>query len=47
MLCRALFELYLGSESIVPEARSAWAAGARMLLASEQVRRDSRKGGGG
>lgn len=45
MLCRALFETYLGSESVVPDARSAWAAGARSLLASEQVRRDTRKSG--
>ena len=45
MLCRALFETYLGSESVVPEARAAWAAGARSLLASEQVRRDTRKSG--
>ncbi|BDA46693.1 probable chalcone-flavonone isomerase [Coccomyxa sp. Obi] len=45
MLCRALFEVYMGSESVVPDARAAWAAGARTLLASEQVRRDTRKSG--
>ena len=45
MLCRALFEVYLGGDSVVPEARSAWAGGARMLLSSEQVRRDTRKSG--
>lgn len=45
MLCRALFEVFLGSESVVPDARSAWAGGARALLASEQVRRDTRKSG--
>lgn len=45
MLCRALFETFLGSESVVPDARAAWAAGARSLLASEQVRRDTRKSG--
>ena len=45
MLCRALFEVFLGADSIVPDARSAWAAGARALLSSEQVRRDTRKSG--
>jgi hypothetical protein len=45
MLCRALFEVFLGSESVVPDARAAWAAGARALLSSEQVRRDTRKSG--
>ena len=46
-LCRALYEVFLGSESVVPEARSAWAEGARALLSTEEVRRDSRKGGNG
>ena len=45
MLCRALFEVFLGADSIVPDARSAWAAGARTLLSSDQVRRDTRKSG--
>lgn len=36
-LGRALFEVYLGSNSVVPQARSAWAQGARALLATEQV----------
>ncbi len=45
MLCRALFEVYMGSDSIVPHARAAWAGGARTLLSSEQVRRDTRKSG--
>ena len=38
MLCRALFEVFLGQDSIVPDARATWAAGARNLLSSEQVR---------
>jgi hypothetical protein len=44
---RALFELFLGEASIVPAARPVWAAGARELLESEIVKRDSRKGGSG
>lgn len=46
-LCRALFEVYLGEASVVPEARKEWAKGARALLESEKVKRDSRKGGSG
>jgi hypothetical protein len=46
-LCRGLFEIFLGSASVVPEARKAWAAGARSLLESEEVNRASRKGGSG
>jgi hypothetical protein len=37
-LGRALFEVYLGSNSVVPDARAAWAQGARALLATEQAR---------
>jgi hypothetical protein len=46
-LCRALFETFLGSASVVPDARAAWAEGARALLESDKVRRDTRKSGGG
>ena len=46
-LCRALFEVYMGSAPVSPEARAAWAAGARALLRSEDVRRDTRRGGSG
>lgn len=46
-LCRALFETFLGESSVVPEARAVWAAGARQLLASDDVRRDTRRGGSG
>ena len=42
---RALFDVFLGDSSVVPEARKAWAQGARALLATEQVKRDTRKGG--
>eukprot|EP00884_Botryococcus_braunii_P003095 jgi/Botrbrau1/12787/Bobra.117_1s0006.1 len=45
-LCRVLFERYLGEDSLVPLARASWASGARALLATEEVRRDSRKSGG-
>ncbi|KAI7838838.1 hypothetical protein COHA_007452 [Chlorella ohadii] len=46
-LCRGLFEIYLGSESVVPDARKEWAAGARKLLDSDDIRRQTRKGGSG
>lgn len=46
-LTRALFENYLGASSVVPEARAAWVAGAKKLLESERVRRETRKGGSG
>lgn len=44
---RALFELFLGENSIVPAARPVWAAGAKELVESEQVKRESRKAGSG
>ncbi|KIY97814.1 chalcone-flavanone isomerase [Monoraphidium neglectum] len=44
-LARALFELYLGDSSVVPEGRPAWAAGARELLDYDAVKRDTRKAG--
>jgi hypothetical protein len=44
---RALFELFLGDNSVTPLARPVWAAGARQLLASEEVKRESRKAGSG
>jgi hypothetical protein len=37
---RALFELFLGEASVTPLARPIWAAGARELLDSENVKRD-------
>ena len=46
-LCRALFEVYLGSNSVVPDAISVWAEGTRNLLESEEVRRSTRRGGSG
>lgn len=46
-LCRALFEVFLGENSVVPDARKEWANGARALLESDNVRRDTRKGGTG
>ncbi len=39
---RALFELFLGEGSVVSAAKPVWAAGARALLESEQVKRESR-----
>lgn len=42
---RSLFEVFLGDSSVVPEAKKAWAQGAKALLATEQVKRDTRKGG--
>lgn len=46
-LCRALFEVFLGEKSVIPDARKEWATGARALLESDRVRRDTRKGGSG
>lgn len=46
-LCRALFEVYLGASSVIPEARKEWAKGAKALLESDKVWRDTRKGGSG
>lgn len=46
-LCRALFEVYTGSNTVVPEAKKAWADGARQLIDSDEVSRKSRKSGGG
>jgi hypothetical protein len=40
--CRALFELFLGSESLVADTKPIWAAAARELLESEQVKREAR-----
>lgn len=46
-LSRALFEAYLGSQSIVPDGRVAWAEGARKLIESDKIRRQTRPGGSG
>jgi hypothetical protein len=46
-LCRALFEVFLGEKSVIPDARKEFANGARALLESDKVRRDTRKGGTG
>uniref|UniRef100_A0A7S3QJQ2 Chalcone-flavonone isomerase family protein n=1 Tax=Dunaliella tertiolecta TaxID=3047 RepID=A0A7S3QJQ2_DUNTE len=44
-LSRGLFEVFLGEDSVTPLARIEWAKGARNLLESEQVRRETRQGG--
>ncbi len=46
-LCRALFEVYLGSNSVVPDAIGVWAEGTKKLLESEEVKRATRRGGSG
>lgn len=46
-LCRALFEVYLGENSIVPDAKAAWAQGAKALLASDATNRGTDKAGAG
>lgn len=38
-MCRAMFELFVGSAPVVPDARTAWVAGAKALLESENVKR--------
>ena len=45
-MCRALFEVYMGSKPVIPEAKAEWARGARALLETEEVRRATRKSGG-
>ena len=42
-LCRALFEVYLGASSVVPDARASWVAGAKALLDSDNVKRETRR----
>lgn len=42
-ISRALFELYIGDASLVPEGRAAFVAGAKELLDSENVKRETRK----
>jgi hypothetical protein len=44
-LARGLFEMFLGSGAVVPDARAAWVEGAKLLLESEQVKRAARKAG--
>lgn len=44
-LCRSLLEVFLGSNTVVPEAKREWTRGARSLLSSDEIRRDSRKSG--
>ena len=40
-LSRAIFETYLGGKSIVPEGRAVWAEGARKLIESDTIRRQT------
>jgi hypothetical protein len=44
-LSRALLEVWLGENSVVPNAKPVFAAGAKALLESENIRRQTRKGG--
>lgn len=44
---RSMLEVFLGQDSVVPGARVEWAKGARALLESDKVKRDTRKGGSG
>lgn len=46
-MCRALFEVFLGSNTVVPDAIPTWAEGTKKLLESEEVRRATRRGGSG
>lgn len=46
-LCRALLEVWLGENAVVPNAKPVFANGARALLESENIRRQTRKGGSG
>lgn len=42
-LCRNLFEIFLGSEPVIPTAVGIWAGGAKNLLERDAVKRDTRK----
>lgn len=42
-LCRALFETYMGQQSVVAAGRKVWAEGSKKLLESENVNRAARK----
>ena len=47
-MCRALFEVYLGNNTVVPGAIHVWAEGTKQLLNdNEEVGRAARKGGHG
>lgn len=43
-LCRGLFEVFLGSDSVVPDAKRQWAQGAKNLLETDKVQKDTRGG---
>jgi hypothetical protein len=43
-LCRALYEVYLGSSPVIPDAIGVWAAGTKRLLESENEKRSTRRG---
>ncbi len=43
VLSRGIYEIYLGSEPVIPAAKAAFAAGAKFLQESDQERRDSWK----
>ncbi|GMH41288.1 hypothetical protein BSKO_09198 [Bryopsis sp. KO-2023] len=36
-LSRALYELYLGEDPVIPDAKKSWAGGARLLLESTEI----------
>lgn len=35
-LCRALYEIFMGEDPVIPDGKKTWAAGARLLLASQE-----------
>lgn len=43
-LSRGIFEVFLGSDSVVPDAKKQWAQGARNLLETDRVQKDTRGG---
>ena len=45
-LCRALFEVWMGSNPIIPEAKEAFSLGARKLVERDTESRDEFKPGG-
>jgi hypothetical protein len=45
-LCRALFEVWLGENAVVPDARTSFAAGVAQLVEADEVARAQWKPGG-
>jgi hypothetical protein len=45
-LCRALYEVWLGENAVVPDARTSFAAGVAQLIEADTIARSQWKPGG-